>query len=65
VLNQDAAGVKKDLKQAFAWYFKSATAGNASGMFKLAEMYEKGMGVNKDLTQALKWYKSAASRFLK
>jgi len=43
----------------FNYYFKSAQAGNAKAMNRLAVLYLKGLGVKEDDAEALKWFKKS------
>lgn len=54
--------VKGNPAQAFAWYKKSAEAGNVNSMSALGDYYEQGLGVSKNLGEALRWYRESAER---
>jgi len=56
---EEGRGVKKDLKQAFAWFSKGAANKHNGAQFKLGEFYENGWGVKKDQPKAEFWYKKA------
>lgn len=52
-------GVKKDLKQAFAYYKKSADSYDVDSMLKTAEFYKAGKGTAKSAKNAKIYYKKA------
>ena len=62
MLYEQGLGVPKDLRNAAAWYLRSAQAGDPSAMYNLAVLYHFGGGVAKDLTEAASWYRAAAER---
>lgn len=55
-------GVDQDLKQAAAWYQKSADQGDGDAQRSLAGMYEAGAGVSRSTMMAYVWYALAASQ---
>ncbi len=61
ILYNKGLGVKKDNKQAEAWYLKSANLGYANAQFNLGNLYFNGDdGIKQDLTEAARWYTAAA-----
>ena len=50
----------KNYPLAASLYRKAANAGDASAMYSLAKMYERGRGVAKNRTEAMQWYRKAA-----
>jgi hypothetical protein len=55
-------GVKKDYKQAAAWYQKAADQGDADAQKSLGDMYYYGYGIKQDYKQAVAWYQKAADQ---
>ncbi|CAI2173545.1 15661_t:CDS:2 [Funneliformis geosporum] len=53
-------GTDKDEKEAFAWYLKSAKAGNTNAQYSLGGCYYYGKGTNKDKEKSFEWYLKAA-----
>jgi TPR repeat protein len=49
-------GTKKNDKEAFKWYLKSAEGEITNAYYTLAGCYEKGIGIKKDEKKAFKWY---------
>lgn len=58
----EGKGLQQDLKQAVAWYQRSASQGFAQAQYRLATMYERGLGVKTDLARAKVWYERAAAQ---
>ncbi|MFL6450911.1 MAG: toll/interleukin-1 receptor domain-containing protein [Bryobacteraceae bacterium] len=56
----EISSLKEDYDQSRKWYEKAALAGNADGMYCLAELYRFGLGTHQNDEQALKWYEKAA-----
>lgn len=52
--------VRKDKKEAFEWFQRSAQAGNIDAMKELGHAYADGDGCKKDLDEAIKWFTKAA-----
>ncbi|MBE8233626.1 MAG: sel1 repeat family protein, partial [Endozoicomonadaceae bacterium] len=46
---------KSNMNEAFKWFLKSANHGGIMGMYKVEEMYRKGIGVEKNLKKAEEW----------
>lgn len=55
-------GVEKDLEQAYNWYRKGATSGDANAWVALARMFDKGLYVDKDPKEAAMWLERAAAK---
>ena len=53
-------GVKRDYKEAAAWYEKAAQLGFVLAQFDLGNLYYDGQGVARDRKQAARWYLAAA-----
>jgi tetratricopeptide (TPR) repeat protein len=53
-------GVRKNPREAFAHFQKSADLGCGDGMFNLAACYRNGEGVPRDIAQAIAWYERAS-----
>ncbi len=53
---------KRDLKEAFYWYRKSALAGYELAQMKLANCYEENKGVKNGLKESIYWYRVAAEQ---
>ena len=53
-------GVKRNLKEAFAWYKKAAELGNPAAMRNVGVCYQNGIGIKKNLKEAFAWYMKAA-----
>ena len=53
-------GIPQDKRRASEWYKKTAEAGDAGSMLKLAYWSEDGIGVAKSDEQAVHWYTKAA-----
>ncbi|WP_353172181.1 tetratricopeptide repeat protein [Acinetobacter rudis] len=51
-----------DYKEAFIWYSRAATQGDAKSQYNLAIMYLNGYGIEKDLVKAVKSYRKAAEQ---
>jgi len=62
VLYENGFGVTKDLKQAAAWYLKSAKQGNTDAQYNLGAMYEHGVGMTVNYPEAARWYRPAAEQ---
>jgi TPR repeat protein len=52
--------VKRDYKQALAWYRKAADQNLSDAEEEVGYFYQNGFGVNRDYAQALIWYHRAA-----
>lgn len=52
--------VKRNRKDALAWYKRSAMNGNIEATFNVGVMYEQGLGTDEDFVAAAKWYRTAA-----
>jgi len=57
---EEGRGIKKDLKQAFQWYAKSAKQGQYGAQYKMGDFYEHGYAVKKNNNTAFVWYRKAA-----
>ena len=55
-------GVHKNGEQAFYWYEKAASQGNASAQSNVAVLYYHGFGVPKDYEKAVYWDKKSANQ---
>lgn len=55
-------GVKRDFKQAFAWFIKSAEMGYPEGQYFAGEYYRQGKGVKRDFFQAAQWLERSAAQ---
>jgi hypothetical protein len=55
-------GVKKDYRQAFKWWKKSAQQGNARAQHRLGKAYSNGWGVKQDYDEAVKWYRKSVEQ---
>ena len=58
----DGRGVKSDMKQAAAWYEKSAELGFAPAQYRIGNLYEKAVGVDRDISRAKSWYRKSADQ---
>jgi TPR repeat protein len=58
----DCDGVRQDNVNAFEWYEKAATQGNADAQFNLGVAYEYGQGGQQDYVRACEWYEKAATQ---
>lgn len=58
----ESAGLKRDPEEAVKWFKKAADSGDLSGLFLLAEAYQKGTGVPQDFSKAKELYEEGASR---
>jgi TPR repeat protein len=54
-------GYEKDSVKAFDYYRKSASEGNAGGLYNIGRCYLNGIGMEKNLEQAEMWLKLAAA----
>jgi uncharacterized protein len=59
IMYSEGRGVKKNLTEAFNWYYKAALAGEGGAQLNLGNMFHTGKGVNQDYREAAKWYKRA------
>ena len=50
-----------DYRGALPWYRDAAASNNATALFRLGYLYEKGLGVPRDEVESYKWYKRAIS----
>ncbi len=57
--NGNLAFSKELWSEAFIWFEKAASKGNAEAMYHLAYMFENGQGRDQDYAQAINWYKKA------
>jgi hypothetical protein len=48
-----------DYRAALMWYRDAAASNNATALYRLGSLYEKGEGVRRDDVEAYKWYKRA------
>ena len=55
------ADIKRDYKEAFKWFEKSAKQGHMGSQNALGVLYYQGYGVAKDYQQAFIWYTKAAN----
>ena len=55
-------GVVKNLKEAFAWFERSAKQGNKYGQYNTGRYYQYGFGVGKNISLAIEWYKKSANQ---
>lgn len=53
-------GLRKNPKRAYRYYRQAAESGSASGCFRLAQCYEKGIGVSPNQVKATDMYRKAA-----
>lgn len=53
---------RKNYKQAFEWFLRSANKGNSNSQALLGHYYEDGLGVEKNLFKAFEWYKKSAEQ---
>lgn len=58
----EGKGIDHDLKEAAAWYMRSAAKGFAAAQYRIATLYERGVGVARDLERAKVWYQRAAEQ---
>src|SRR5262249_11679217 len=59
-----SVGVKKDKKEALAWYRKAADQGNGIAENMVGLLYDRGAesaGISPDFKEAMKWYRKAAA----
>ena len=61
-MQQQGRGIKKDEKQAFSWFLKSAELKNANAASNLSFAYKHGWGVTPDPKLAAKWAGEAKKR---
>ena len=54
--------MEKDVKQAFAWFLKSAQQEYAPAQYNVGMCYKNGEGVEKNLSEAIKWFKKASEQ---
>jgi hypothetical protein len=57
--NGNLASSKELWTEAFIWFEKAASKGNAEAMYHLAYMWENGQGRDQDYAKAMQWYKKA------
>jgi len=57
----EGTGVKKDTKQAYEWFSKSADQGYGASRYELGKMFADGNGVRQNYYTAAKWYRLAAT----
>jgi len=55
-------GVTKDVKEAFAWFERSAKQGNKYGQYNTGRYYQYGFGVGKNIRLAIEWYEKSANQ---
>lgn len=60
LMYENGIGVKKNEKEALAWYTKASTAGNSAAQYNLGVLYENGRGTPVNFANANKWYRKAA-----
>ena len=58
----DGTGVDEDPEQAFYWFMKSASQGDADAQYAVGVCYEEGLGTEADLNEAREWYSRAAAQ---
>jgi localization factor PodJL len=58
----EGKGANQNLKEAAAWFLRSATSGLPMAQFRLGTLYERGVGVKTDLARAKVWYSRAAEQ---
>ena len=59
---RDGTGRKKDYKQAFEWYLKSAEQETDNAQMAIGRAFYLGEGVDEDNVEAVKWLKLAAEQ---
>lgn len=55
-------GVHRNFRDAFEWWEKAASQGDATAQCSLGWMYLHGLGVPRDSNRAAEWYRKAASQ---
>jgi len=60
LMYENGIGVKKNEKEALAWYTKAATAGSSAAQYNLGVLYENGKGTAVNFAKANYWYRKAA-----
>lgn len=60
LMYENGIGVKKNEKEALAWYTKAATSGSFTAQYNLGVLYENGRGTPVNFANANKWYRKAA-----
>lgn len=59
---RNGAGVARNDKLAFQWYYSAAHQGYAAGQLLLGYCYERGLGTPQNMLQAFAWYRLAAEQ---
>ena len=57
---ETGTGVKRDLKEAWEWYGKSALEGNIEAQYIIGTLYRDGIGTKKDYKESAYWFRKAA-----
>ena len=57
---KNGTGVAADLRAAFEWFRRAATAGIGQAMTKVGECYKNGIGIAADAAEAFSWYRRGA-----
>ncbi|KAG0255667.1 hypothetical protein DFQ27_006122 [Actinomortierella ambigua] len=60
IYEEGTHGVPKDDSQAFIYYHRAASHGNALAQYRLAKLYSDGRGSSQNDEEALLWYERAA-----
>lgn len=60
VMYEIGQGVASDPAEAFKWYAKGATQGDADCQYEVGRMCQNGIGTAQDYAEAAKWYTQAA-----
>lgn len=60
LMYENGIGIKKNEKEALAWYTKASTAGNSAAQYNLGVLYENGRGTPVNFAKANQWYRKAA-----
>jgi hypothetical protein len=62
MLYETGDGVRRDEKEAFAWYLRAAQAGEPAAQSEVGGYYEEGDGVPEDWYSAAQWYQQSAGQ---
>lgn len=60
LMYENGIGVKKNEKEALAWYTKASIAGSSAAQYNLGVLYENGKGTAINFAKANYWYRKAA-----
>ena len=60
VMYESGQGVESDPAEAFKWYVKGASQGDADCQYEVGRMCQYGIGTAQDNAEAAKWYTQAA-----